>query len=110
MTVLGSSTFRGGHIGEGMLVDFVTVGALLALDAEGGPWDSFKALQGDILLAMEAHSVGFVFDTGQGAADEPQHPRIAIQIAHRNLALAHLLHFVESVGRLLDNDFVPVAQ
>ena len=97
-------------IGRVLDLDLVTVDLLLALDAECRPRHRVHALGRDIFLAVQAHAIRAVRDAGQRAANLPQHVRIPIQIANRQFAFARQLHFIESVGRLLDGNFVPVAQ
>lgn len=90
--------------------DLVTIDLLLAFDAECRPRHCIHALRRDIFLAVQAHAIRAVRNAGQRAADLPQHIRIPIQIANRKFAFARQLHFIESVGRLLDGDLVPIPE
>ncbi len=83
---------------------------LLTLNAESSPRHRVYAFRRNIFFAVQADSIRAVGDTCQGTFNLPQHIGIAIQIADRQFPFARQLYFIESVGRLLDGNLIPVPQ
>ena len=59
---------------------------------------------------MHARAIRAVGNAGQRTADLVQHVGVAIEIADREFTFTRKLHRIESVGRLLDYDFVTVTE
>jgi hypothetical protein len=94
------------------LIDFdlAAIDLFLTPDTEGGPWHGGHALWQNIFLAVDAYPVCAIRNPEKSAPNLPKRVRIPVKISNREFAFFHQLHLIESVRRLVDDDFVAVAQ
>jgi len=90
--------------------DLAAIDLFLTPDTEGRPWHSGQALWQDIFFAVQTDAVSAMRDAVQRAANQPERVRIPVEITNGKFPFAHQLHFIDSVRRLLDCDFVPLTQ
>src|SRR5580704_14853226 len=88
----------------------VLVGNLLALDAERRPRHCIQALGADVLLTVEADSIGSVINAMQSCTDVAEQVGLAVQVADGQLALGGVLYFVQGVRTFFDRDPITISQ
>src|ERR1700722_1267207 len=113
LVILSSAKVRlgGGQQLIEVLSAFVlaAVGEFLAHDAVCRKRHRRQAFRADVLFARQTDAETSLFDAVERRPDVPQQIGVAVQAADCQLALGGVLHFIESIGTLFDDDSVAIA-